>query len=243
MDFGIAWTIASKDLGTIWKKKTVLYTTIILPFILSVGLPALMWYVEQRKGSISAIENLLHAFPFVFITIAGFIPAGIASYSIVGEKVEKSLEPLLSTPATDGEILLGKSLAAFIPALISAYIGLSIFMVLADAVTFGQLGYIYYPNSTFAIIILVVAPLAILIGVGFNVMISSKVNDVRTATQLGALGVLPFGVIYLASEIGLITLDTNALLYISLVLLIAAVILLYLSQATFRREEILTKWR
>ncbi len=234
MDLEMAWIIARKDLGTIRKKKTVLYTTFILPVILSIALPAIMWYVEQRRAVPDTyLVNLLHAFPFVFIAIAGFIPAGIASYSIVGEKVEKSLEPLLSTPATDGEILLGKSLAAFIPALIAAYIGLGIFMVLADAVTFGQLGYLYFPNSTMAIIILVVVPLAILISVGFNVMVSSKVSDVRTATQLGALGVLPFGVIYLASEIGIITLDTNALLYISLALLVAAVILLYLSKATF----------
>lgn len=243
MDFEIAWTIARKDLGIVRKKKSILYATVILPLILSIALPALMWYVEQRRGSISAIQPLLHAFPFIFVIIGGFIPAGIASYSIVGEKVEKSLEPLLSTPATDGEILVGKSLAALIPALISAYIGLSVFMVLADAVTFGQLGYLYYPNSTIAVIIAVVVPLAILISVGFNVIISSKVSDVRTATQLGALGILPFAVIYLASEIGIISLDTDALLYISLVLLVVALVLLYLSKATFRREEILTKWK
>jgi ABC-2 type transport system permease protein len=243
MDFEIAWTIARKDLGTVRKKKSILYATVILPLILSIALPALMWYAEQRRGSISAIQPLLHAFPFIFVIIGGFIPAGIASYSIVGEKVEKSLEPLLSTPATDGEILVGKSLAALIPALISAYIGLSVFMVLADAVTFGQLGYLYYPNSTIAVIIAVVVPLAILISVGFNVIISSKVSDVRTATQLGALGILPFAVIYLASEIGIISLDTDALLYISLVLLVVALVLLYLSKTTFRREEILTKWK
>lgn len=243
MDFEIAWTIARKDLGIVRKKKSVLYATAILPLILSIALPALMWYVGQRRGSISAIQPLLHAFPFIFVIIGGFIPAGIASYSIVGEKVEKSLEQLLSTPATDGEILVGKSLAALIPALISAYIGLSVFMVLADAVTFGQLGYLYYPNSTLAVIIAFVVPLAILISVGFNVIVSSKVSDVRTATQLGALGILPFAVIYLASEIGIISLDTDALLYISLILLVVALVLLYLSRATFRREEILTKWK
>ena len=35
----------------------------------------------------------------------GALPANLASYSMVGEKVERSLEPLLATPASDGEIL------------------------------------------------------------------------------------------------------------------------------------------
>lgn len=243
MDLEVAWTITRKDLGTVRKKKSVLYATVILPLILSIGLPALMWYVEQRKGSISVIETLLSAFPFVFVIIAGFISSGISSYSIVGEKIEKSLEPLLASPASDGEILIGKSLASFIPALIATYIGLGIFMTLTDALTFSQLGYLYYPNTTMAIIILAVVPLVIMLSVELNVLVSSRVNDVRTATQLGALGVLPFVIIYLTSEIGLVKLDTNALLYISLALLVAVVILFQLSRVAFRREEILTKWK
>ena len=67
---------------------------------------------------------------------AAILPTAIASYSIVGEKVEKSLEPLLATPTTDGELLLGKSIAAFLPPLIATYIGALIFMVLIDIVTF-----------------------------------------------------------------------------------------------------------
>ena len=45
--------------------------------------------------------DLLDSFSFFFVIIATIIPTAISSYSIVGEKVEKSLEPLLATPATD----------------------------------------------------------------------------------------------------------------------------------------------
>jgi ABC-2 type transport system permease protein len=114
--------------------------------------------------------------------------------------VEKSLESLLATPATDGEIFLGKSLAAFLPALIAIYIGMGIFTALIDLLTIGQFGYPYYPNWTVALIILLVAPLAIVLSVGVNIVVPSKVNDVRTAYQLGALTVLPFAVIYAASR-------------------------------------------
>lgn len=57
-----------------------------------------------------------------FIIGAGILPTGIASYAIVGEKIEKSLEPLLATPASDGDVLMGKSLAALIPAISTTFI-------------------------------------------------------------------------------------------------------------------------
>jgi ABC-2 type transport system permease protein len=244
MDLEIVWTIARKDLSTFRKKKGVFYSTIILPLLVSIGLPALIGLIGRKEPIPDAVlNNLLNAFSFVFVIIASVLTTAISSYSIVGEKVEKSLEPLLATPATDGEILLGKSLAAFLPTLVATYIGVGIFMVLIDLLTVGQLGYMFYPNWTVALILLVVAPLAIVLSVVVNVLVSSKVNDVRTAYQLGALMVLPFAVIYIASEIGAVTLDTTNLLIISAVVLLADVVLLYVSRATFRREEILTKWR
>ena len=62
-------------------------------------------------------RKLIFAFDalvFIFIILAAIIPTVIGSYSIVGEKIEK-LETLLATPTTDSEILLGKTLAAFLP--------------------------------------------------------------------------------------------------------------------------------
>jgi ABC-2 type transport system permease protein len=80
--------------------------------------------------------------------------------------------------------------------------------------------------------------------VEWNVIISSRVSDVRVAMQLGALLVLPFGGIYVGGELNLIPLgDSNNLLAIAGVLSVVDVLLLYLARATFRREEILTKWK
>jgi hypothetical protein len=59
------------------------------------------------------------------------LPVAIASYSLVGEKIERSLEPLLATPATDGEILLGKGIAAFVPPVAAIWAGAVVFMALA----------------------------------------------------------------------------------------------------------------
>jgi ABC-2 type transport system permease protein len=243
MDLEMVWTIARKDLRLFRRKKSIFYTTILFPLIISIALPGVIAYVSTKATSTTVLVSLLDSFSFFFVIIAAIVPTAISSYSIVGEKVEKSLEPLLATPATDDEILLGKSLASFIPAIIAVYLGASIFMILIDAVTYGRLGYLYYPNWTEALVLLMVTPLAAVFAVEGNVLVSARVNDVRTATQLGSLVIVPLFAIYLLSEIRLISIDISSLLIISAVLLVADVVLFSLSRATFRREEILTKWK
>jgi ABC-2 type transport system permease protein len=245
MNLAKSWIITAKDLKSFVRKKTVLYTIVVLPLMLSVLLPLVVEITRLRGKGIPAavLPGLLDAFAFFFVIIPAIVPTPIASYSIVGEKIEKSLEPLLATPTTDGEILFGKFLAAFLPAMIATYAGATIFMALMDTFTYGTLHYLFYPNSGFALILLVLAPIAATISVEVSVIASSRVNDVRSASQLGSLMFLPFMGIYLAGEIGLVTLNTNNLLIIAGVLAVVALVLFRVSTATFRREEILTKWK
>jgi ABC-2 type transport system permease protein len=245
MDLQNAWTVATKDFSIFTKKKSIMYSVILFPLLVSIGLPLVIRFAGMKSGGIPTafLLPLLNAFAFFFVIGAAVLPVGIASYSLVGKKVEKSLEPLLATSVTDGEILLGKSLAAFSPSLIATYGGCAIFMAFIDNLTFSQLGYLYFPNLTMGVILLAVAPLVCLLSVEVNVIISARVNDVRTAQQFGGILSLPFGAIYVAGEIGIISLETNNLLIISAVLLLVDVLLFFVSKATFRREEILTKWK
>lgn len=245
MDLQNVWTIASKDLGTCIKKKSILYPTILFPLIAAIGLPLVVEFAGQAVGGIpaTALPGVVDAFLFFFIIGAASLPVGIASYSLVGEKVEKSLEPLLSTPVTDGEILLGKSIAAFLPPLLAIYAGAAIFAAFIDAITRGQLGYFYFPNASMAVILFVVVPLVCLLSVEVLILVSARANDVRAAQQFGGVLVFPFVAIYVAGEIGIINLNTTNLLLISAAILAIDVLLFFLSRGTFQREEILTKWK
>jgi ABC-type Na+ efflux pump permease subunit len=239
-----AWIIAAKDLRIFWRNKSVLRSVIIFPLIVSIGLPLVVHFGGRQHGGISpsVLPRLLDAFSFFFIIGAAYLPTAIASYSLVGEKVEKSLEPLLATPITDGELLLGKSIAAFLPPMVAIYISAAIFMVFINSLTHQTLGYSYFPNWTMGIILLLVAPLSAILSVQASVIISARASDVRSAQLLGGLMILPFAAIYVASEIGSISLNANNLFIISAVILLVDVILFFISTKTFRREEILTKW-
>lgn len=244
MNLKNVWTITTKDFGLFRKKKSILYTAFILPLFLSIGLPLILWYVINNKNlPVQHIFPLFDAFSFFFVILASIIPTFIASYSFVGEKTEKTLEPLLATPTSDDEILLGKSLAAFLPVIIMIFISALIFMVLMDIFTTAKVGYIYFPNWFFVTMILLDSPLGCIMSIELSVIISSRVNDVRSAQQLAVLTIIPFFVIYLLTEISVITLDINALLLIAGIIAIIDLGLFFASRAIFQREEILTKWK
>ena len=242
-----SWIIASKDFAIFRKKRNILYSILIVPLLVSVLFPAVVAFAGRNGGRgipAAQLPVLLPAFAFFYLILAGFIPTSIASYSIVGEKVEKCLEPLLATPTTDGEILLGKGISAFLPPIVAILGGSAVFMVLMDLVTRGTLGYAFFPNWNAGIVLFLMVPLAAIMSVEWNVIISSRVSDVRVAMQLGALVVLPLGGIYVGGELNLIPLgDTSNLLIIGAILLVVDLLLLYVARATFRRDEILTKWK
>ncbi len=243
-----SWIIASKDFKTYRKKRNIIYSLVVTPLIVAILIPTVINFAGHKNGAngipASELMVLLPAFLFFFVILAAYIPTPIASYTIVGEKVEKSLEPLLATPTTDGEILLGKGIAAFLPPLIAVLGGATVFMTYMDVTTHSTLGYYYFPNWDAVTPLLTLVPLAALLSVQVNVIVSSRISDVRSGQQIGVLTILPFAGLYVAGELDIIDLgSTSAYLIILGALLVVDVLLFFVSRTTFRREEILTKWR
>jgi ABC-type Na+ efflux pump permease subunit len=245
-----SWIVTSKDLSVFRKNKYILYSLVTLPLIVGVVLPLIFIYALEAQTStltraqfISAAISVANTGSIYFVLIPVILPAIMGSYSIVGEKIEKSLEPLLATPTTDGELLLGKSLATFLPTLGVTYIGTGIFVTIMDVWSYIKFGVFLLPNTDFALILGVLAPLACVLSVEANVIISSRVNDIRAAQQLGTYVVIPL-ILLLVFAIQL-TIFPIILLVLSVSAIIAVVdiALFYLAKATFQREEILTKWK
>jgi ABC-2 type transport system permease protein len=236
-----AWTIASKDFLTFRRKKLIYSLTGFQVFV-GIGLPLI---IAGKSGDIpvGVLPALLNSLSFWFAIGATVIPLGIASYSLLGEKLQKSLEPLLATPITDNELLAGKSIAAFVPTIIATYVGGAIFMVLMDVFTRGKLTSLYYPNWFMAILMLLFVPLACILSIEVNILISSRFSDLRSAQSFAMLTLLPFPTVYVLTEIGVFPLTTDTLLVLSAILFVLDVVVFYATKATFQREEILTKWK
>jgi ABC-type Na+ efflux pump permease subunit len=243
--------VTLKDLSVFRKNKYIFYSLIAMPIVFGIVLPASLLFIlptqvpaDQRDLLLSTVTTTLNLSSGYFVVIAAVLPTIIASYSFVGEKVEHSLEPLLATPTTDSELLFGKALASFLPCILASYIGAVIFVIIVDVWSFSSLGVFLLPNLYFGLLLGVITPLTCILSVEGNIIISSRVNDIRAAQQLGGLLVVPFVlIIMLASVLNGVIDPVLLALILGGVLAVADVALFYLSKAIFQREEILTKWK
>jgi len=249
MRFTKAWIVTKKDLSVIRRNKYVFYSLIAMPIILGIVLPlALTQGITAAANQMTAEElyqtviQIGSISSMYLVLVPVILPSIIASYSIVGEKIEKSLEPLLATPTTDGELLLGKCLAAFLPCMLVTYIAVAIFVPIIDFWSYNTIGIYLIPNLYWALLTFAITPLGCIMSVLANVIVSSRVSDVRAAQQLGGIVVLPVILLVLFGSI-----FSTASLWLALIVTVGIAAtdigLFYLSKAIFQREEILTKWK
>jgi len=174
--------------------------------------------------------------PVVLTTFAG-------AYSIIGERTERTIEPLLATPLSDGQILLGKVAALGIPAYLATVAGASIAAVVADLALGPALGRVPLPDATWLVTILVLCPLMTVLGLLVSVWISARSIDVQSAQQLAGLLALPVVLMLVPAVARPALFARFGLAVLAAVLLLADVLLFRIVRSRFEREAILTRWR
>jgi ABC-2 type transport system permease protein len=236
------WKIAQKEFKVTRRKKSVISYVVALPLLLAIFF-TLVVKNDFASGISSNYQLGFESLTYFYVVFAAILPSSLAAYSIVGEKIEKSLEPLLATPVSDGEILLGKSIAAFLPSILSIWLGASIFMTTTDLLTHGSLSFYYFPNWNAMIMLFLLAPLAAITSIELAVIVSSRVTDVRGANQFASLMFVPFMAVFVAAIEGVFPFSISNLLIFSGLVLVSDVALFRVSRSVFKREEILTKWK
>lgn len=197
---------------------------------------------EKTEAEVTLLL-LINTMLLFFLLIPTIVPTVVASYTIVGEKLNRSLEPLLMTPTTDLELLLGKSASIFIPSVVVTWLAFIPFAVIIDVFAEPVLDYMPLPNDVFLAGVFLMAPLICLLAIFANVIVSSKVNDVRTAQQIGSLVILPVVGLFVMVLAGVATLNVWLMLMFAGVIGLADLTVLFVALKLFRREEILVKWK
>ena len=202
-----------------------------------------LFFTKTKPSALAVILPMMfNLILMIFIVVPATLPTIIATYSIVGEKNNRSLEPLLATPTTDGELLAGKIFSSFIPSMGSTYLAFVLGVGLLDVVLIPHVGYPPLPNTIWILSILLIAPTACLMSVLACVLVSSKVSDVRAAQQLGGFVVMPVVVLMLGVLSGLLLLSPFTVLVFAIIYVMIDLGLFYFARAVFNRESILTKW-
>jgi ABC-2 type transport system permease protein len=186
---------------------------------------------------------LANQFMLLFLILALPLPVAMAAYSIVGEKRDRSLEPLLATPISIPELLLAKGLAALIPGVLSTWLCFVIYLAAARALVLSDAVYSAIFNPTWLLAMFVVMPLLTLLSVCIGLMVSSRSNDPRAAEQLNTFVILPILVLFFSQLLGISVVNTLTILILALLIVIVDIIFLRLAVRLFQRETILTRWR
>jgi ABC-2 type transport system permease protein len=257
-------TIIHKEWAEVFKNRLVISTVIFMPLLLT-AIPLVMLYFTRGASSEELTSDLpqqffqicpeglsggecfqvyiTSQFMLLFMIIPLMIPVNIAAYSIVGEKTNRSLEPLLATPITTIELLTGKNLAAVIPAVIATWLGFVIYII-------GSWLIIESPDVLSALLdpmwwiaVLVLGPLLAILSVNFSIIVSSRVNDPRVAEQVSAVVILPVLAVFFGQIAGLFFINRSLILLFSLIVLIVDIGMLYIAVRLFQREMILTRWK
>jgi ABC-2 type transport system permease protein len=166
----------------------------------------------------------------------------IGAFAFAGEKAGRTLEPLLATPISTGQLLLAKMFSGLIPALLIGFLLEGLFVLLLRVLigNWEVAGAVLTPS--FHLLSLIGSPLLAFIGVCAAVVASARTDDPRMVLQLANLVVLPV----LAACIAFVFLKGVYFsdFAIALFLIVAAVACgtgLWLSIRLFQREKILSQ--
>ena len=226
--------IVRKEVRGYRRNGSIVAAMVFVPFIFIIQ-PLISVFSLSSKA---AMQLSHHHELLYLLAIPALVPVLLASYSVVGERQEGTLEPVLTTPIRREELVLGKALAVLLPSVAVAYFVFGVF--LAAVALFAHSGVssdiIRGPDVLVQVIF---TPLIAGWSIWLGIAISTRVNDVRVAQQLSVLASLP--TIALTTLISLNVIHPSAQLAIALgvVLLIGNRLGWRLVSTLFDRERLI----
>jgi ABC-2 type transport system permease protein len=249
----------SRNRGALLPVAIVALVALVIPFGVTIVVPNMtaqhlgddsdLVRVSQVVGRHDDLTTDAHVQLFLFQQFLALLlltpvtgAMALAAHSIVGEKQARTLEPLLATPIGTIELLIAKVLGALVPTLGIALLALVLYF--AGIGLFAESGvFAAMATARTALLVFLVGPALALVSLQAAIVISSRVNDARTAQQFGVLLIVPLTALMVAQFAGMIWLSTRAIALGGLALLGVWVLLTLLSAALFERDTILTRWR
>jgi uncharacterized membrane protein SpoIIM required for sporulation/ABC-type transport system involved in multi-copper enzyme maturation permease subunit len=208
--------------------------TMIFPYIANWGAGRMVRWVQEYGADIVG-ERLV---PFLLMVV-GFFPITfslvIALETFVGEKERRSLEPLLSTPLTNTQLYLGKTLSATIPPVAGSLLGITVYLL-------GVKGNINWaPPTVLLIQVILLTVLQALVMVSGAVIVSGQTTSVRAANLLASFIIIPMSFLIQAEALIMFWAEYGALWWIIVGLVVLDIVLTRMGVRIFNREGLLGK--
>jgi ABC-type Na+ efflux pump permease subunit len=167
----------------------MVFTMTILPLIF-IAVPTIQLLIAPAGVSGSKLDTRVGLSLLYLLLIPAIVPSTLSAYSVIGEREQGTLEPILITPIRREEFLIGKALAVVMPTLIVAYAMFGVFLAVAALFAHQSIQSAIFSGSHIPIQV-AFTPLLAGWSIWVGIAISARSSDVRVAQQLSVVANLP----------------------------------------------------
>lgn len=175
-----------KELRDYRRNRYILVTMTIIPIVFLLQ-PLL--YILNLPATASVPLSHRHELLYM-LGIPALVPTVIAASSVVTERQQGTLEPVLTTPIRREEFLLAKALAPIVPAVLVSYLVYGLFVIIIEVFAHPGVAPALLQGPE-VIAQLVFTPLLASWSIWVGIAISTRATDVRAAQQLSVIANLP----------------------------------------------------
>jgi ABC-type Na+ efflux pump permease subunit len=227
--------VVRKELRDYRRKRSIVVTMAVLPFVFLIQ-PTLAIFLAPSGSSDKYFDLPL----LLLLLIPVIMPSTLAAYSVVGEREQGTLEPLLTTPIRRQEFILGKAAAVMIPSLAVSYIVFGLFLVVVRLFAKPAISSGVFHQGPVLLALVLFTPLLAGWAIVVGMAISVRANEVRVAQQLGTLASFPPLVIVVLLGVGVVHPTFTAALLFAAGLWVVDVRALRIVSKMFDAERLIT---
>jgi ABC-type Na+ efflux pump permease subunit len=230
--------IFRKELREYRRNRAIVITMAIVPLVFLIEPLVQIFNLPAASAG-----TLLHKHPLLYMLgIPALVPSLIAAASVVGERQQGTLEPVLTTPIRREEFILGKALAVLAPALAVSYVvfGLAVASIEVFAQAPVASAVVRGPDLLAQVLF---TPLVATWSIWISMAISARTSDFRVAQQLSTLASLPTVIVVALISFDVIRATLGLAIGLAAVLLVLDRLGWRVVSALFDRERLITGTR
>ena len=200
-------------------------------------LPAAAGEHSQQQSIFSLLLN--HIMPSFFLIIPIMASSVMAAGSFVGEKEKHTLETLLYSPLSLGQLFQAKILAGFSVGMLVSCISFAAMLLVLELEVFLLTGALLRPAASWLAIMLLDAPALSLIAIAVTVRSSAKARTMEEAQQRAVFLVFPILALIIGQFTGILLISAGLLWGMGMVLAALDVLLMRGAAGNLTYEKLL----
>ncbi len=231
--------VVRKELRDFRRKRSIVVTMCILPLLFLVE-PVITIFLVTPSTSGAALQKSLILPILYLLLIPTIMPSTLAAYSVVGEREQGTLEPLLTTPIRQQEFLVGKATSVMIPTIGLSYTVFVLFLGAVRLFANSAVASAIFHDGPVILALFLLAPLLAGWGIVVGMAVSVRASEARVAQQLSMLASFPPVGLIILLAVGVVSPTFLVAVAFAVGLLAVDSLLLRFVSGMFDRERLVT---